>query len=160
MALQLVYRAIGKPIKWPRASSLGNSYRSQSKRALGEPFTLMRHSLSNLSSSQICLLLAWLWETGRAPNLRQSPPTYSLMLLTVQRCSCLPALLPLLLLTRMLLVANLAISKLCKKPLKWLKPSHIGTHEIVLSECYPMNTKMTGIRWFSKIVGFLCFGRK
>ena len=34
---------------------------------------------------------------------------------------------------------------------KWLKPWHMGTHIRVLSESYPMNTNMTGFRWFSKI---------
>ena len=41
--------------------------------------------------------------------------------------------------TIMLLVANL------------LKPWHMGTHPRVLSESYPMNTNMTGFRWFSNI---------
>ena len=49
----------------------------------------------------------------------------------------------------MLLVANLANTKLCKKPGKWLKPWHIGTHLRVLSEIYPINTNRTGFRWFS-----------
>ena len=34
----------------------------------------------------------------------------------------------------MLLVANLANTKLCKKTGKWLKPWHIGTHLRVLNE--------------------------
>ena len=58
----------------------------------------------------------------------------------------------------MLLVANFAITKLCKKPLKWLKPWHMGTHLRVLSENCPINTNMTGLRWFSKIFAFLFFG--
>ena len=33
------------------------------------------------------------------------------------------------------------------------------THLRVLSESYPMNTKMTGFRCFSKIFVYLCFGR-
>ena len=35
---------------------------------------------------------------------------------------------------------------------KWLKPWHVGTHLRVLSESYPMNTNVTGFRWFSKIL--------
>ena len=30
----------------------------------------------------------------------------------------------------------------------------------VLSESFPMNTNMTGFRWFSKYFAFLCFGQK
>ena len=40
----------------------------------------------------------------------------------------------------------------CKRPEKWPKPWHMGTH--------PMNTNMTGFRWFSKIFASQCFGRK
>ena len=36
----------------------------------------------------------------------------------------------------------------------------MGTHLRELAESYPMNTNMTGFRWFSKIFAFLCFGRK
>ena len=36
----------------------------------------------------------------------------------------------------------------------------MGTHLIVLGESYPMNTHITGFRWFSKIFASLCFGRK
>ena len=39
-----------------------------------------------------------------------------------------------------------------QKPEKWLKPWHVGTHLGVLIENYPINTNMTGFRWFSKIV--------
>ena len=42
---------------------------------------------------------------------------------------------------------------------KSLKPWHMGTPPIVFRESYPMNTNITGFKWFSKIVGFLCFGR-
>ena len=42
----------------------------------------------------------------------------------------------------MLLVANLA-------------KTH-GTHLRVLSESFPMNTNMTGLRWFSEISALLC----
>ena len=62
-------------------------------------------------------------------------------------------------LTIMLLLANLVNTKRCKKPEKWLKPWHMGTHLIVLIVSCPMNTNTTGFRWFSKIVGVLCFGR-
>ena len=41
---------------------------------------------------------------------------------------------------------------LYKKPKKLLKPWQMGTHMRVLSESYPMNTNMTGFRWFSKIL--------
>ena len=57
----------------------------------------------------------------------------------------LPLLLPLLTLP-MLLVANLANAKRCKKPGYWLIPLHMGTHLRVRSEGYPMNTNMTGFR--------------
>ena len=33
----------------------------------------------------------------------------------------------------------------------------MGTHLGELSESYPMNTIMTGFRWFSKIFASLCF---
>ena len=52
----------------------------------------------------------------------------------------------------MLVVANLANTKLCKNnETKWLKPCHMGTYLRVLSKSYPMNTNMTGFGWFSKI---------
>ena len=60
-------------------------------------------------------------------------------------------------LTLLLVVTNLVITKRCGK---CLKPLHMGTHLRVLSESYPMNTNMTGFRWFSKIFAFLSFGRK
>ena len=49
-------------------------------------------------------------------------------------------------LTLMLLVANFAITKWCKKPEKWPIPWHVGTHLRVLSESFQMNTNMTGFR--------------
>ena len=55
-------------------------------------------------------------------------------------------------LTLMLLVANFPNTK---KSEKWLKPRHMGTYLRVHSESYPMNTTMTGLRWFSKIFAFL-----
>ena len=33
----------------------------------------------------------------------------------------------------------------------------MGTHPRVLCESYPMNTNMTGFRWFSKIFASMCF---
>ena len=63
-------------------------------------------------------------------------------------------------LTHMLLVANLANTKWCWNLKKWLKPWQMGTHLRVLSKSYPMNTNMTGFRWFSKIFVSLCFGQK
>ena len=54
-------------------------------------------------------------------------------------------------LTLILLVANLANTKSCIKFKNLLKPCHMGTYLRVLSESYPMNTNMTGFRWFSKI---------
>ena len=50
----------------------------------------------------------------------------------------------------MLLVADLANTKGCKKAEKWLRPRHMGTHLRVLSESYVMNTNMIGFRPFSK----------
>ena len=50
----------------------------------------------------------------------------------------------------MLLVANLTNTKWCKKSWKWLQPWHMGTHLRVLMESYPMNTNMTGLKWFTK----------
>ena len=49
-------------------------------------------------------------------------------------------------------MANLANSKWCVNPEKWLKPWHMGTHLKVLCESYPMNTNMIGFKWFSKIL--------
>ena len=44
-------------------------------------------------------------------------------------------------LTLMLVVANLANTKLYRKPEKVLKPWNMGTHMKVLGESYPMNTR-------------------
>ena len=55
----------------------------------------------------------------------------------------------------MLLIANLADTKWCRKPEKSSNPWQMGTHLKVLSESYPMSTHMTGFRWFSKIFAFL-----
>ena len=60
----------------------------------------------------------------------------------------------------MLLVANLAYTKWCKKPEKWLKLWHMGTHLRVLSECYLMNTNMTGLRRFWNFLASLWLGGK
>ena len=62
--------------------------------------------------------------------------------------------------TLMLLMANLANTKWCKKPEKWLKPWQMGTLLRVLGKSYPMSTNMTGFRCFSKIFASLCLGRK
>ena len=52
-------------------------------------------------------------------------------------------------------------TKWCKKTLKNdLTPWHMGNHLIVPSISYPMNTNMTGFRWFSIIFASLCFGLK
>ena len=48
----------------------------------------------------------------------------------------------------MLMVANLEDTKWCKKPEKWLKPWHMGTHMRVLSEGFLMNTNLTGFWCF------------
>ena len=62
-------------------------------------------------------------------------------------------------LTLMLLVANFANTKSCKKnPEKSLKPWQMGTHLRVLREGYPMNTNKSGFQWFSKIFAFFCCG--
>ena len=37
---------------------------------------------------------------------------------------------------------------------------HMGTHLQVRSESYLMNTKMTGLKYFSKIIVSLRFGQK
>ena len=60
-----------------------------------------------------------------------------------------------------LLVANLVNIKWWQKAKKWLKPQQMHTHLIVLSKSFLMNTKMTGLLWFSKFLfAFLCIGRK
>ena len=53
-------------------------------------------------------------------------------------------------LTLMLLMAILANTKWCKKPEKWPKPWHIGTHLRVLSKRYLMNIDMTGFECLHK----------
>ena len=53
-----------------------------------------------------------------------------------------------LLLTLMLLVANLANTVWCENPKRWLKTWQMGTHLRVNTN---MNTNMTGFRCFSKI---------
>ena len=60
-------------------------------------------------------------------------------------------------LTLMLLVANFANTKWCKKPEKWLKPCHMGTHLRELGRSYPMDTNSTGFRWFSAVFASMCF---
>ena len=60
----------------------------------------------------------------------------------------------------MLLLANLASTKWCKKPEKSLKPWHIGIHLRVLSESYPMNTNMSGFRRLLKVFASVRFGQK
>ena len=47
-------------------------------------------------------------------------------------------------LTLMLLVANLVITKMIQKPEKLLKPWYMGTHLRVLGKSYPINTNITG----------------
>ena len=56
----------------------------------------------------------------------------------------------------MLLLANMANTKLCKKSEKLTL--HVGTQLKVLIEGFLMNTNMTGFRWFSIIFASLCFG--
>ena len=48
----------------------------------------------------------------------------------------------------MLLLTYLANRKWFKKPQKSLKPWQMGTHPKELSECYPLNSNMTGFRCF------------
>ena len=57
-------------------------------------------------------------------------------------------------------MANLANIQWRKPPEKWLKPCNMGTHLRVLIKSCPMNSNMTGFRWFSEIFAFLCFGLK
>ena len=44
------------------------------------------------------------------------------------------------------------MQKLEKLPNPW----HMGTHLSILSESFPMNTKMAGFQWFSKDFASLC----
>ena len=61
-----------------------------------------------------------------------------------------------LLLTLLLLVANLASIRVCKKTekIKWQTHWHMGTHPRVLSKSYPIKPNMTGFRWFVKNICF------
>ena len=59
-------------------------------------------------------------------------------------------------LTLMLLVANLANTKSSKKINRITATLAHGYS----SETTPVNTNMTGFRWFSKIFASLCFGRR
>ena len=52
--------------------------------------------------------------------------------------------------TLVLVVTKLANTKWGKKPAKWLKPWHVGTHLRVLSESFLMNTNMIGLDGFQK----------
>ena len=53
--------------------------------------------------------------------------------------------------TLMLLLAYFYNTKWCKKKAeKWLKLWHMATHLRVFAVSYPMNTNITGFRWFSK----------
>ena len=63
-------------------------------------------------------------------------------------------------LTLTLLAVNLVNTKWCKNPEKWLKPWQMGTYLRVLSDSFPMNTNMTGLRWFSKFFASMCLGQK
>ena len=59
----------------------------------------------------------------------------------------------------MLQVPNLANTKWYKKIEKWLKHRHMGTDLNDLGRSFPMNTNMTGFRWFSHVYASLLFGR-
>ena len=59
-------------------------------------------------------------------------------------------------LTLNLLVANLADTKWCRKPVKWLEPWHMGNHLRALQWI----TTWQGLDGFQKIFVSLCFGRK
>ena len=63
-------------------------------------------------------------------------------------------------LTLMLVVGNFSRTKWYKKSEKVLKFWDMGTHLRVFSESYPMNTNMTGFRWFSRIFVSLWFGQR
>ena len=64
-------------------------------------------------------------------------------------------------LTHMLLLANLANTNWYKNTEKSPKPWQTGFHLRVLGESFPMNTNMTGFRWFSqKISASYSFGWK
>ena len=52
------------------------------------------------------------------------------------------------------------IQNYAKNLQKCLKPWHMGTPLRVLSKSFPMNTNMTGFRWFSKFFASLCFVQK
>ena len=60
-----------------------------------------------------------------------------------------------LLLTLMLLVANLAITKGCKKSLKWLQPWHTGKHLRVLKRTKVV-TDLEGLKLPVKMFSDLC----
>ena len=92
-----------------------------------------------------------LWGKGLVINSNSSKliPLYRVFTL-MKRCF----------LTPMLMVANLANTTWSKNPEKWLKNPSTWVLIWVLSKSYPMNTNMTGFRWFSKIFASLCFGRK
>ena len=61
----------------------------------------------------------------------------------------------------MLLVAYLANTKMMQKNTEIMTETLAhGTHLRVLRESHPVNTNMTGSRWFSKIFVSLRFGRK
>ena len=59
----------------------------------------------------------------------------------------------------MLLLANFANTKWCKKTEKWLNPWQIGTHLRVLTESFLMNTNMIGFRWFAYFLPSCAFGK-
>ena len=63
-------------------------------------------------------------------------------------------------LTLMLLLANLANKKWCKKSWKTLETWHVGTHLRELRESFPMITNITGFRWFLKNFVYSSHGRK
>ena len=55
--------------------------------------------------------------------------------------------------TLMLLMANLANTKLMQKTLKMTETlAHVYSSPRVLSKSFPVNTNMTGFRWFSKFL--------
>ena len=63
-------------------------------------------------------------------------------------------------LTLMVLLANLANTKCCKKSEKRPKPCHMGTHLRVLSKSYLMNTNMAVFRWFRKLCVLVLWTKK
>ena len=85
------------------------------------------------------------WCKNIHSNISQNPFFFQDIKHFKRTCECAVVKVIRGIFTLMLVLANLANTKWCKKPWKWLKPWNMGTRLRVLSGSYPMKT----ILWVS-----------